>query len=428
MDWNKETHAAITLARLKFADPEMVYAELREYSDHFHARAIHYPVEELENALLARNDPLINLGLAQYGKSESVVVTLYKCGLVGSGDAAYDKGLRLACLSNQIDPLSYGARSFVEKDPTELRRLAHQGDWDEIAVLMGNPSARSILDSLYNRQSPFDKISDDRCCELVHATIGNPGINTDMGSGSGPDSARWRIHEGIYNLLRTAPIDPKWASCLGELLLKVDPSLVHCPKSDPREVFKRWSELDDDSEGWATSLSFTEEFRCQIAALYGSKWEDHRSKEVGNPDDADMVIRCAYYGRANMTPLQMKAGHQRDKEVFVFAALSNNNLLDNKECRTELENIISGRRLWHTYVSRCNQFHKHWPNFDSGPITERGATLVDHINEKVLSDEMTALSKIEVKVAALQKQISDIFTILPWAFGILLVILILFRN
>jgi hypothetical protein len=51
---------------------------------------------QVERSLLVRNDPLINLGLAQYGIEDDTVKTLFN-----STDPAYGPALRLAVLSNQ---------------------------------------------------------------------------------------------------------------------------------------------------------------------------------------------------------------------------------------------------------------------------------------------------------------------------------------
>ena len=179
MAWDNEAHPAITLARLKVMPPQAVYAELRDYGDYMRSDVLSWPDAALEDALLARDEPLINIGLAKYGGSDAVANTLYQRALAGSSDPHYDKGLRLACLSNQVDSRALLKECFGKVNLAELRRLAHDGDWDDISVLLRNPSARGALDLLYNRRPPFADIPDDRLCDLVRASIHNPRLNFD---------------------------------------------------------------------------------------------------------------------------------------------------------------------------------------------------------------------------------------------------------
>jgi len=76
--------------------------------------------------------------------------------------------------------------------------------------------------------------------------------------------------------------------------------------------------------------------------------------------------------------------------------------------------------LRHRYVSRCEQIHKRRPNFDPRPISESGAAVLDDVFKNKPSDEMTAISKIEIQIAALQKQIRSASTKMDWGFVILL--------
>ena len=86
--------------------PDEVIKELRSYGAQAKANWSDCN-EQLEKSLLERGDPLIDLGLACYGSNEEIVGALYKKGLAPADtplDARYRKGLRIACLSNQVLP------------------------------------------------------------------------------------------------------------------------------------------------------------------------------------------------------------------------------------------------------------------------------------------------------------------------------------
>jgi len=50
-------------------------------------------------------------------------------------------------------------------------------------------------------------------------------------------------------------------------------------------------------------------------------------------------MRCAYYGNADLTEKEMKAGYERDKDAFVFAAVNNNNLFTKANSESSLKRI-----------------------------------------------------------------------------------------
>lgn len=423
MAWDSDTHRRITLAKLKFASPDSVYAALRDYSDHAGGPFFFSDDEELENTLLARNDPLINLGLARYATNETVLGTLYRRGREGTGDSDYDKGLRLGCLSNRaLSRLLTGTSSLFStvSDSEELRRLAHEGDGDEITVLMQNPVAGSILGLVYERKPPFDSIDSSRLCEFVAASVTNPRLNVVEDDEDGPDLVAYGIHKGIFELLRTAPVEPKWLNTLYDLLRRVDPQAARLPGTDPREALARWGQLkmtgfrDEDSEGYLTSLTYVDEFRCMVAALYG-EWSKGKNELeiVGGPESADVALRCAHYGNAALTKEAMRAGYERDKEVFTLAALSNTHLFHKRELRAELEDMISGD-LRRVYVERCEQIHRRWPNFDPRPVSESGRDVLDDVIESRPTEEMTALSQIASQVTELQKSLGKVHSVAVW--------------
>lgn len=440
MAWDTEAHRRITLAKLKFAPPDSVYAALRDYSDHVGGPFFFSADEELENTLLARNDPLINLGLARYAANETVLGALYRRGLEGTGDPDYDKGLRLGCLSNRaLSRLLTGTKSLfaTATGSGELRRIAHEGDDDEIAVLMRNPVAGPVLEAVYGQKPPFDSLDSNRLCMIVAASVTNPRINIDESDEHGPDLEAYGIHKEIYNLLRTAPVEQRWLWTLHELLSRIDPQAVHTPDADPQDALSRWSGLrlergfgDDkeEEEGRFTSLTLVQEFRCLVAALYGRRMDRERGfVGIGGPDDPDVALRCAHYGNAALTREAMRAGYARDKEAFTLAALSNTQLFDKRELRAALEDMIS-RDLRRVYVDRCEQIHRRWPNFDPRPVSESGQDVLDDVIESRPSEEMTALARIASQVAELQRGLGRVHRVAVWGLVAVFAAIIYFNR
>ena len=90
----------IMLARLKLAPSEIVFEELKAGL----GREGDNIVEPIEAALLRRREPLIDLGLARFGTSESIVSQLLTRALAPSAkedDADHLTGLRVCCYGNE---------------------------------------------------------------------------------------------------------------------------------------------------------------------------------------------------------------------------------------------------------------------------------------------------------------------------------------
>jgi hypothetical protein len=147
---------------------------------------------------------------------------------------------------------------------------------------------------------------------------------------------------------------------LYDLLNALAPERVATPEKIDH-VLARWATLDDRMpdgkaiEGHFTSLPIQEEFRCLIGALYGRGFpkltaEDALKKDYskfrsfihGSPNAKDVALRCAYYGKGDITANEMKAGYKRDKKMFVFAVLFNDKIYNSPALRKPLQEEFWG--------------------------------------------------------------------------------------
>src|SRR3954447_15147131 len=89
-------------ARLLKSSPADVFRDIQAEAD-----ANPSPWREdtaLERSLFGRNEPLVDLALAQYGTDQDIVSEIYEKAAATSGDTADERfklGLRIACLSNR---------------------------------------------------------------------------------------------------------------------------------------------------------------------------------------------------------------------------------------------------------------------------------------------------------------------------------------
>lgn len=434
MAWDHTTNPVITRSRLRLSSPEHVYQALEEYGDCWRARPYVVEDERLERELVGRNDRLIDLALAKNASTCSLVAQLYHRALTGTGDAEYDRALRLASLSNRyaVGMLnSDGLRGTEARTDSELYRLAMEGDIEELATLLRNPGSRDLLQAVYARAAPLDVIPDDRWRLLVSSSVNNPALNEEHDSDAGPDRHAWHLQKAVFTLLATAPAEPQWVTALHQLLLEVNPARARGPGSEQEvlDVLGRWENVKvmnqyrkEEQAGRFTSLSLADEFRCLIAALYGRVFVDGKSVCAGQPDAADVALRCAYYGCTEMKVEAMQSAHEKDGDIFTFAALLNNNLLLQQDCRAELEGYLTGDMQW-LYSKRCAQIQEQYHWFAARPLPESVA-LENAGSTEPVQPAHTQLQALSGQVTELKSRLSSLSRTLFWGLAIVLIAVI----
>jgi hypothetical protein len=332
VSWEEEQDQLTQQARLYLASPEVVFQELKKLAAVMKEKGWWNRNDTLETVLIERNDPLINLGLACYGANKEVIRALYKQSLEpprDEADAHYKQGLRVGCLSNttiEAARLDFPTGLIGEQ---ETRRLLMQAKDAEITALIRNPSiSDKLLESLYKRTDVFAQMPEERWCGLVELSSKNERLVTDYSDSHSPDLGFINIQNAIFNLLETAPVTLVWVRVLYDLLDQLSFQQTDTPDRIDH-VLARWAQLDDRDrdgkpcEGYFTSLPLKEEFRCLIAAMYGRGFSKSKFFNHGSLSSPDIALRCAYYGKGELTAKQMKEAHEKDKEVYVFASLYN---------------------------------------------------------------------------------------------------------
>lgn len=436
MTWDRRDEVAVMCARLKVSPAEFVYQTLKDRGDWIDKNRFRLSNgnELLDKTLLDRNDPLVDLALAQFTTNPSIVAGLYGRSHAGKMGKEYALGLRVACLSNK-----FVGSGFFFSDAGEwlgepgLIKLIRDGDEEEIYALVQNPNAGALLASLYGRRNYFSDLPEMQWFALIRESIGNPRINTDYSNEDGPDLVAWDIHKEILNLLRTAPAEDGWVRMLNYLLMGLDPHFVRAPDRDIDDILDRWGNVSikesfgeqkgEDAKGYYTDLTEVQEFCCLIAALYGKIFEDREIRVLGSTDSADVVRRCAYYGNASLSLEEMRTAIERERRTFCFAAIYNDYILDSRN-RAVLESALRSDVRF-LYARRCEQIHKRRPHFDPKPVSELGAELLDDVVEQpTKSGELLAVERLEKRIGDLNDKFSRLQTMASW--GLIAVLVILF--
>ncbi|MDD5366308.1 MAG: hypothetical protein PHR30_13295 [Gallionellaceae bacterium] len=432
MAWDNTEPAAIRHARLSVMPPVEVYEELQGF-DATSVSTVFFAERDLEFMLLARNDLLIDLALAKYGAVDDIVANLYRRGAEQlASDPVYGKGLQFACLANQNVSLGAHGKFFghcngVSVD--ELRRLVLDTNQEAITTLLSNPTADPVLQALFNQLPPFNDLEPDLLCVLVHYASDNPAINHGRSGQHGTDSTLPSIDAGIVELLKTSPVSENWLITLTLLLASMNPRYPYTPDLELGPVLAKWrnstgtqtpGNLLTDTGGEHTSLNRVEEFLCMLASLYGCRENGLLIQATGGSDDPDVVMRCAFYGRAtNLTIEQMQTAFERDADVFVLAALQNNAVFSQKDLRAALEGMLNNEYARATFTKRMEHAKTRWPLVNAGlaerpspSVTSEGAVL-------------TALSRVEASIAKLTSSANRLASVAKWGFAILVVLILL---
>ena len=230
------TEERLLEAELMSSSPEHVYAWLKERAET--TDEYRYTGENLEQVLLSRESDLIDLGLARYGFSCAVVKKLFSgkssqggnAGLPGrSGTQVQDKAqvLRLAALSNRM-VVRLGGRMpyhlFRDDDWCDLEPICEfvtSANADEMFAIFQNPTIDGdVLNTLYAKERPFDRVTDERWEFLIMATAGNPRLRTGyVGPMDGwAEYKHDRVSDRAWALAEKVPVTDRWASKLQSCL------------------------------------------------------------------------------------------------------------------------------------------------------------------------------------------------------------------
>jgi hypothetical protein len=262
MSWAEEQDKATLEARLYHSSPEAVFQELKERATTIRTNrgwteGNFGEPKDFEAVLLERNDPLINLGLACFGTNREVFEALYRRGRELGSDARderYKKALRIGCLSNQTIWTQRNIwnvrKGLDDRFPTafiglvELQRILSEGERDEVEALICNPTiSEELLEELYRHTGAFAELPNERWRQVVAQSARNERLNTDESdlnpTMDHPDMEHYRIHQAIFHLLETAPVEETWVTVLHHFLDHLDHDQVAFPERTDH-VLSRW--------------------------------------------------------------------------------------------------------------------------------------------------------------------------------------------
>lgn len=231
----------------------------------------------LEYILFRRNLPLVDLALAECGRSGSVLARVYKRGnaptrVVACGNASL-------CVGDKIyrPPIAFDEdTSRLDDDQPLIWKIVRDGPLAELRAVCENPHLRSgFYASLVSswegdqdsRVAPRNRLRSDRFKRVLLFLSRNPRISTPR-----EHSNERHFYDGfsehLYNkcftkcweLAKVVPTDVEWAHVLSELYTH-----LHRPYNvfdDVESVFIRWR--PDDEERFSPTASVREEIAVKF--------------------------------------------------------------------------------------------------------------------------------------------------------------------
>jgi hypothetical protein len=330
-------------AELMAMPPEVVAEFLRQRAGQSKDEARNDPVDEdVEKALRARSDPLIDLSLARHGRQMAVVSELFQSSAPGSPT-------RLACLANR----SLGHEIF-QSFPTGLfggdtepvvAWLQSASD-DELSALFENPTLTdSFIRDLLERSHGWESIESDRLCQFVSVLHGNPRMRTPRDNDHMDGYAEYNygsVFDAAWKLAETAPSTKDWAFSLGWLYDQLETDTFSI--KDPLALTARWHVSADDTEANERQtkdheigyLGNMERVRKGLARLALSK-DRTLLAELLSSDD--VALRAAAYSSGPLNADQLRSGYEKDGKLVFTEAIGNMHLWRTQATRQALHDV-----------------------------------------------------------------------------------------
>lgn len=394
---------AIRTAMLLASSPDRVYSQLRSFSRQDADFMGNSAFADLDQALLARNDLLINLAVAQSTQDTKVLRDLYDHAKTATPSdtqqAAFFYGLRVACLSNSAEPRFSVARapaSFL--DDEELARIIRDGKEEETEALFLNPAITGLLNSLFTRTDQFASLEEQRWCRLVWIAAGNERLNIDTSNRHGPDLGAWDIKKSIATLAGMVPVSKLGARALISILERIHKHISADSLSQQAEILDRWRKWEYEPES-DREFNWSEDLKSEVLALLGAIIGSYTTTDragkfslgwIKNFDSADLSERCAFYSIEKLSDEQMGRGYQRDTEYFLRSVFVNSSVMWNRAQRNFIDERLPDHVVWR-YKHHCRLFKRDRPDFDdtmqSTELRENEQTAEAILTERLITLE-----------------------------------------
>ena len=303
--------------KLVNSSPEYVFKWLEDNSDRiaFECRA------ELEEALLSRNNSLINLGLALHGIEQEVGYKLF---------CSADDTIKKAVLSGNTVQGVLVSGSWLKSEGI-VAQLISEWNEDLLSALFNNPKIEdSMLCELFERKEPYTSIDDVKWMMLVFYASSNKRLKEHYddtwidGWGASSYNKVFTSAWWLFDRFPQTELAFNVLSRLSSTLIAERPSDM-----DVMKVIEKWKpQTEDENVGW----SDLREALVRLIPTYSDMFKSLK-------DSDDVALRRGYYKNIAGPKLSdVNEGFKKDCKDFLDAALYNKAMYKNSEVREALSN------------------------------------------------------------------------------------------
>ena len=292
--------------------------------------------DETEIALLSRNEPLIELGLARYSTCHSILRSIFNS---RQGDGEADTAVRLTLLR-------HGRCSrFANNEFPQLlfeggdRELA-MASWlsvaseNEISALFSNPElSNDFLLAFFAQQEVWAAIAEENRHVAIRAFADNPRCSETYPSRDfgGYDSDKYKaVFTAAWKLAETVETTLDWAVTLAVMFGRL---AAGGHVEGAQSIAMRWVCHDPDEQRNAAKggyLSFWQQIRKRLSAPDRSLTGEQRDEYLKCDD---IAVRAAAYEYGEFTPDEIKGLGENEKALLVNCLLDNPHMWQNKDLR-----------------------------------------------------------------------------------------------
>jgi hypothetical protein len=354
--------------------PEAVASYLRKRGERLAADPfIREGDKELEEALLARNEPLIDLALARYCRYSDTAKKLFF-----KQNAAL--AIRLSVLSNRC---LYGVTCWLpvdlfDKDEAKLASYLASAGLEELNALFENPKLHDLfLSQFLEGDGHLKGLDEARQLAAIHALSRNERMRTEYDGDLYEDGFDAYSYETVFTaawkLAKWAPTTPQWGVALNSLYDKLLPE-THSSDA-PLEIAIRW--LPQDAQQIKQYAHFSEDgylsdcqgVRRSLAKLALSK--DSSLTETLLASD-DIALRCAAYAFCDLATEAIQKAFENDGPLAYMQLVDNDRLWRQDANRRALHNMAwavtkqdrhSDMSALQIHENNCNRHSKEHPEW-----------------------------------------------------------------
>ena len=296
---------------------------------------------EIQQALLRRRHPLIDLALARFTNEDEIALELFRrdadvVGIDHEERERSDSALKLAVLANKM------LANPFHPVPGPLRLVGDHVSWlgtassNEIAALFNNPTlGDGFLREFLEGSDAWSVLSDEHRRTVVFCLSRNANLRREREDSDGSGwYERQALHHACWALAETSPVTDEWALALSYLYEKLPPNTIKGDASRWLDAATRWVSPDGKKEDDRWDHFRT--VRFHLARLVITRHPDICAELLTH---GDIAMRSAAYGFADLAQEQLAEAFKRDKELAYDELARNEGLWKSPQTRDILREL-----------------------------------------------------------------------------------------